>query len=304
MKNISFIIFLSLALCWQCTEPYEPVLSSTFTRLIVEGYITDQPDKQYIYLAYSAEYLANKDLEPVNNAVVSVYIYEDTSKTAIDMIPYTQLGDSGYYFPPDTFIGRPNRYYTLRIFNVDTDKDGMMESFNATDYMPKPIADDKIDSIALEYLAVPQFDTWQILFWAYEPAGPNWYAFQKYKNGKALSDTIQLWNTTDDFLIDGNYTGGVGVQQISNHDSIEWPEVGDSYMLEMWNISESYYTNILQTQEVISYQNPLFSGPPANVYTNLSEGAVGFFAAYSTNRATTSVTFIPEEALKRREEGQ
>lgn len=303
MNIAKYLTFLCVSLLfWQCTEPYEPVLSTTYTRLAVEGYVTDQPTKQYIRLAYSAKYLSNQPAEPVHDAVVTVHVYKDTAQSAISVITYTELGDSGYYYPPTDFIGIPGNFYTLEIENVDTDKNGTTERFTATDYMPYPIAKDKIDSIALVYLAVPQFDTWQIKFWAFEPAGLNWYAFQKQKNGKLLSDTIDLWNATNDYLIDGNYTMGVAVQQISNHDSVEWPEVGDVYTLEMWNISKNYYTNMIQTQEVISYQNPLFSGPPANVFTNLSEGAVGYFAAYSINSISTEIKSIPAEALQRRED--
>jgi hypothetical protein len=35
--------------------------------------------------------------------------------------------------------------------------------------------------------------------------------------------------------------------------------------------------------------NPLFSGPPANVKGNISNGAIGFFAAYTTSRSRIKV---------------
>ncbi len=39
--------------------------------------------------------------------------------------------------------------------------------------------------------------------------------------------------------------------------------------------------------ESFEYRNPLFSGPPSNVSTNISNGAVGFFAVYSNTYSIT-----------------
>jgi hypothetical protein len=55
----------------------------------------------------------------------------------------------------------------------------------------------------------------------------------------------------------------------------------------MSGITQDYYNFIIQLQDQTSqYRNPLFSGPPANVVTNI-EGASGFFAAYSRTRSST-----------------
>ncbi|HPM92458.1 MAG TPA: hypothetical protein PKZ74_06565, partial [Bacteroidales bacterium] len=47
------------------------------------------------------------------------------------------------------------------------------------------------------------------------------------------------------------------------------------------NITEEFYDFVMTLQSETGFQTPLFSGPPANVKSNLSNGAVGFFTAYS-----------------------
>jgi hypothetical protein len=49
-----------------------------------------------------------------------------------------------------------------------------------------------------------------------------------------------------------------------------------------------------EAQSEIFGNNPLFSGPPANVSTNLENGAVGIFTAYSIERVSK---IIPSPAV-------
>ena len=46
---------------------------------------------------------------------------------------------------------------------------------------------------------------------------------------------------------------------------------------------EDYYYFIDAVNEETGIQVPLFSGPPANVPSNISNGAKGFFRVYSTS---------------------
>lgn len=304
MKLNNSILIMVLALfVFSCTEPYTPVLKDTYLRLAIEGQITDVEGNSYVRLTKSQPYLLNQRTEVIEGAIVTVLVRADTTLSDGELIGFEESKDSaGLYFPPSGFVGTPKLFYTLDIQNVDVDEDEVLESYFATDYMVQPLADEFFDSINVSYIAVPQFDFWQIGLFAYEPLGANWYAFQKFKNGVPLSDSIRLWNVTDDFLLDGNYVQNVGIQTLSNQDSVEYPELGDTISMEMWNISEEYFDYSIQVQEILAGQNPLFSGPPANPFTNVSEGAVGFFSAYSINKASTIVKHIPQEAIDRRDD--
>lgn len=302
LKNIPYYIVLAL-IVFSCTEPYTPELKETYIRLAIEGQITDRLGNSFVRLAKTQPYLENERTKAVESAIVTVLVRTDTTNNDGELIVFEESVDSaGLYLPPSGFVGTPNLFYTVDIQNVDINGDNIFEAYFATDYMVQPLPEEMIDSINVSYISVPQFDFWQIGLFAQEPKGANWYAFQKLKNGVPLSDSIRLWNVTDDFLLDGNYAFGVGIQNLSNQDSVEYPELGDTISMEMWNISEDYYNFSIQVQQVLAGQNPLFSGPPANPFTNVSDGAVGFFSAYSINSGSTIVKNIPQEAIDRRDD--
>ncbi len=64
---------------------------------------------------------------------------------------------------------------------------------------------------------------------------------------------------------------------------------GDEITVELNIITKEYAGFIWDAQSELWGSNPLFSGPPANVKGNLNNGAIGFFAAYTTNRVTMKV---------------
>jgi len=78
----------------------------------------------------------------------------------------------------------------------------------------------------------------------------------------------------------GTYTEQVAIPLISGVTAI------DTITFQAGNISEDYYNFIVTLQAETGFQTPLFSGPPANVKSNISNGATGFFAVYSVAYST------------------
>ena len=64
---------------------------------------------------------------------------------------------------------------------------------------------------------------------------------------------------------------------------------GDVVKLEVASVTSEYANFVWAVQAEVNGQNPLFSGPPANITGNMSNGAVGFFAAYSLSKKTIVV---------------
>ena len=56
----------------------------------------------------------------------------------------------------------------------------------------------------------------------------------------------------------------------------------------MSGITKEYFDFINQVQQA-GFNLPFFSGPPANVQGNVTNGGIGFFAAYSNSFATAIV---------------
>ncbi|MGC9341509.1 MAG: DUF4249 family protein, partial [Bacteroidales bacterium] len=69
-------------------------------------------------------------------------------------------------------------------------------------------------------------------------------------------------------------------------------EPGDTVTFEANSITEEYYNFLVEAQSESFGQNPLFSGPPANISSNVSNGALGFFTAYSLTRSSRIVPDI------------
>ncbi|MBN1339930.1 MAG: DUF4249 family protein, partial [Bacteroidales bacterium] len=89
--------------------------------------------------------------------------------------------------------------------------------------------------------------------------------------------------------VNGNYTNGVAVYYLfPDNGPDEEVLPGDTITLKMSSITKEYYRFIFELQDqTFEYRNPLFSGPPANITTNISNGGCGFFAAYSVSYAST-----------------
>ncbi len=54
----------------------------------------------------------------------------------------------------------------------------------------------------------------------------------------------------------------------------------------MRSITQEYAEFIWELQEETGMSLPLFSGPPANIKSNVDHGAIGFFTAYSVAYAS------------------
>ncbi len=76
------------------------------------------------------------------------------------------------------------------------------------------------------------------------------------------------------------------MQSIDAEDGRDAFEDGDVITLQMCGITEEYYEFIEGVQREKRGRYPLFSGPPANVRSNLDNGALGFFTAFSASYAS------------------
>jgi len=106
-----------------------------------------------------------------------------------------------------------------------------------------------------------------------------------------LTDTITNRFVSEDEFYNGNYTNGIGVGYLDQSKEREVIRVGDTITFQGCSITEDYYNFIITLQSETGFQTPLFSGPPANVKSNINNGAAGFFAAYGV--AYSSKVFQP-----------
>jgi len=124
--------------------------------------------------------------------------------------------------------------------------------------------------------------------YAWDPPAEDFYSFEVYKNGIEITDTVTKRGISDDRFFNGNFTFGVPVYYFYSRYEPEYVYPGDTITLKMGGITKDYYNFLIELMDqTFEYRNPLFSGPPANIRTNISNGGLGFFTAYSTSYSST-----------------
>ena len=277
-KNLFPVLLLFVAIA--CTERIDIQLDETYTRLVVDGSITTGPSPALVTLTKSSAYFYNAPSPKVTGATVTIF-----DGTAIYPLSETVPGQSGIYSSQDPLPGQAGKEYTLHV-ELPAAISGYT-SFGATSKL-YPVAG--IDSVSTTFH--PDWGKegfWTINVFAQEPGNEvNYYMFNWFRNGLPMSDSIQRKFVTDDQLFNGNYITGLDVFDIDNTHKWETLKPGDTITLQMSGISKSYLDFILQVQQA-GFNLPLFTGPPANIQGNISNGGTGYFTAYSSSFATTVV---------------
>jgi hypothetical protein len=276
---ISFVIFT-----YSCTERINVNVDDSFTRIVIEGSVNTDTCVQRIKITQTSNYFFNEPSPRIKNATVTI---SDGSKTFT--LKESKI-EAGIYETEPTFFGIIGKTYTLNVSDVDIDKDGKTEKYSAISTIPPVIG--AIDSINVVYkdYGNPSWRGYQILVYAWDPPSTDFYCFKAYRNGHLVTDTISEWAISDDVIYNGNYTNGIEAQFLRDIKPDEKIEVGDTVTFELNAITEDYFKFIYEVQTETQGQNPLFSGPPSNIRSNISNGGLGYFTAYSTVRKTRIVT--------------
>jgi len=281
-KGIFFLAgFLFIA---SCTELIDIELDNSLVRLAVYGEITTDTAVHTIHLTRTADYFYNLPAQGVSDAIVK--ISDGITETLLSENPLKP----GFYETDPDFFGLPGKTYALSVENTDINMDGEKESYYATSFLPFQA---RLDSIGFKYASYPFFKGGEILLYAQDPAETiDFYAFKVIKNRIQQTDSLPEIIAQSDLLFNGNYTFGISVQYLDDAKPGERVTPGDTIGFEMYGITQEYYKFIIEAQTELFGSNPLFSGPPANISTNLSPPALGFFAASNVLRA---MIIVPEK---------
>lgn len=277
MKTILYSLLLLFSLV-SCTEKMDVKLDSTYTRLVVEGKVTTDFQKHFVKLSESSDVFFNQQAPAVTKAGVSL-----TDGVQTFFLKETR---KGYYETTEAFSGIPGKTYHLSISNVDIDKDGKMEEYNASSFLTPPHT---IDSVKMFYDDNYYGDKYWLLglYLKDQKGRDDYYGFACRVNNVLVHDTITEVNSTDDRYFDGNNFNGFEVGLFDQEKQDEILHNNDEITLEVYAFNKEYHDYLFELQSIASRQNPLTSGVPANIRSNVSNGAIGFFTAYSISRAKT-----------------
>lgn len=279
LPYISLVFFLSLLFTQACTERIELELDESQTRLVVDGHINTDTTTYIIRLTSSSGYFSNDVPPPVSGA--RLYLDDGFNVSQLWELPDRE----GFYVTPSEYHGIPGRTYTLEI-NLD-EPIGGHDYYVAQTTMPQTAF--TLDSIKLELQE--RFDFWILNLYAYDPPSTDFYKFDVKRNGIALTDTAYRSTTMDDRLINGNRIEGLGVVFLYKDEL----SPGDTLHFIMSSIPKEYFDFFNELRAESGFSNPLFSGPPANISSNVAEGGLGYFAAFKPKQ----LTYIVHDSLFR-----
>jgi hypothetical protein len=286
--KLAFLLLPIFTLLSACEEDIDLKLKTDYSRLVVDALITTDTTTHQVKLTRSGGYFDNKPMLGISGAVVTLSDGEET-------ITLTEsLTNPGIYNTPDDYYGKQNKLYRLTIDEVDINGDGNMETYSAESFLNPVII---TDSISIDYHRV--WNLWQIKLHAQDPPDEeNFYWFRLFINDEPYSRRFSKSEATSDVFFDGNYADGVWIFALdTEEDENLFP--GDVVMMESYMIDKTFYNYILAVKQETMPKTPLFSGPPANVPGNISNGALGYFAACAVHRNTT-INLYSEEEMRAR----
>lgn len=279
IKNTIALIVISI-MTFSCTERIDVNLDSQkYARLVVEGEFSSDTLAHKVILTNTEDYFSNSIPTGVSNAQVS--IYNNDEEYQLTETPE----NSGIYLTAPDVHGQIGKTYTLKI-ELEEEIGGALTYEASSEIYPI----NQLDSIGLEFHEDwGEEGFWEVKCYVLDPPTEDYYMFHVYRNGELINDTIDQVFVVDDLLYNGNYTNGIGVGYFDQSNENEKLLPGDKVTLRVARITQDYTDFLWQLQQEVSYQTPLFSGPPANVKGNINNGAFGAFGAYSTSYASKIV---------------
>lgn len=279
MHNFREIVsWFLLLIFFSCTERIEIQTDKDFTRLVVDGSITTERKAHTVVLSATTDYFSDEPMTKISGAAISL---SDGEK-----VYFLSERSPGIYSTDPDLSGIAGHRYKLTI-RLATPVGGFSDYTATSTLNPTP----RLDSISLHFF--PGYSVkgmWEVRGYMKDPPDMNFYRFMVSRNGEMITDTLKEWFVTDDRFFNGKYVMGGTVAFLHQHRHGEALVSGDRVTIEMDAISKEYANFIQEAQSEMRGSYPLFTGPPANVKGNISNGAIGFFSAYSISRATA---FVP-----------
>jgi hypothetical protein len=241
-------------------------LNQNVPRVVIEGQVTNKSGYQYVKITRTSGFYESGESPAVEDAIVRV-----TDNIGNEFVfthnPGGFADSAGYYKPEIPFKGEVGRTY-----NLSVSADG--EAYEAVDSM-YPVT--SIDSLTSRISTDEEEDPkdfgrfYEVLMYAKEPQGTtDYYLFKFYRN-----DSLKVYNDTDIYYADDEVLG----ENIDGVSSPIYYKPGDIARVEMYSITREGYVFYNDLQSLLNSDGGLFSQPPTNSRSNLSNGALGFFQA-------------------------
>lgn len=289
INNISFLSkgLLAIIIFGSCEEKITyDVGSEVESRVVIEGRITNEKKEHILRITNADSYFSN---QPPSVALVEdVEILELGSQK---IYPVTKIDTGVGYFVSEAFNGVIGEEYQLSL------------SFRNETYMATAKLDSiaEMDSVRTEYEYNSFFESgfYKIQMFAVEPEPVgHYYRVNLFINDSLYNSRLDLTTFFDDEIINGKYFEGVDMYWLPQEEISRDTNI---IRLEMLSISrdEYNYNNAFLAETVA--QGNIFSGPPADVPSNLKsidsdKSGLGFFAASATTSVEGVLIMVHDES--------
>lgn len=240
--------------------------------LVVEAFIRNSPTRQSIKLTRTSSYYDNEAEQMVSGAKISL---AENNNSPIELTESLHPDSLGYYIKPAGITFNIGSAYTLTIIIDDEIYTSVSELKNVPNIDSMQIFYNDIQFLfASDFVPIAPSDTLYDIEISFldNPGLGDAYLFKYYVNDTLKSVFPREFIFFDDELLNGRVIGPV--QQFNKTKA----NYGNKITLEMLSISPELvqFYNILFNQTDLS-GNLFASSPPANVPSNISNGAKGFF---------------------------
>lgn len=247
MKSYKHIIYIALLFSLAaCQEVVKVDLKQAESRLVVEGYITDQPQQNYIKLSQSISYYGDEKAPLVKDAQINLLDEND------QLITPFSFQDSVYKPDNSSFAAKMGKPYKVQIKYKG-------DEYEATGSAEKNV---QLDSITYVYKQKTLFEDegYYVKVSGIVPKqNKHYFRWMVYKNDSLFNDP------GDYFIFDTQY-----LQE--NVQGFQLPftfKKGDTVRLESYSLNRDMYDFYNEFVNLLFNDGGVFSGPPVNPTSNV-----------------------------------
>lgn len=263
IKRNIFIAWLSAACLYSCKKIVVLNLNNASPQIVIQGEVTDSAGPYTVYINKSVGFYADNTFPALSGAVVKIQDNLGVSDSLTETAP-------GIY-ATHLLQGFPGHTYTLSVFAQNT-------NYMSSSTMPLRVP---LDSVSFKTTGGFGQKNISAVVNFQDPAGiKNYYQFVEFINGVQFNKEIFVF---DDRLSDGRY-----ISNTLRTDS-SYLNAGDVLQVNMYCIDEqvyNYFFQLAQSSGVGAFNS---SASPANPSSNISNGALGYFSAHTTQSKTVIV---------------
>jgi hypothetical protein len=285
--SVAIIALFFMTVISSCTEDTTIDTTNSAYLPVIYGTITNQNIRQQIQISSSSGYFDKEKNKRISSAIVT--LQEDSSVISHSYTLTQDSVGSGIYLTSNPIEGKPGWTYKLKVI-MDFNNDGATEEYTAESTMPEML---KIDSFNITKKTVGEYTLFSLNISAPDPPEDNYY-FGKYSINGVWYQKISKYIVFNDLSLNGQYVKNLSVWNFydlndkdkfsdDNAKDMVFVSSGDSMVVEFSNINKNYFDFINDCMGQKNGSNPMFGGPPANISTNITNGARGFFTAYTVS---------------------